>query len=382
MRELLVVATSYPTPGCPWAGAFLEPIHAAWQRRGVRVTTVTLARGGPSDEGVHQGVAGPVIAVPMGARGTGLQLERMLRSPAGWLSWRRARAEMRRAISGLPTAPDGVVLHWPLATLAPSRAMAHVPGLVVVHGGELDLARYLPWSGALLRQHRSRAATGVWTVRAGAGARAARWLRSDVWLEGSLGAAAAPRSAAHGDPVDEVRDHPFFFAGRLDPAKGVDRIIEALAGLGLGLRVAGDGPERAALTEQASRLGVPVRWLGWLSRDDLALQRTPETIAVLATRRGRMGREEGWPSAIAEALAMRCRVVASRVGGLRELDGEAGVVLLDPAAAVGVWREALGRVRDLDAPRAGVVAEPDEVATRMLGLLGRVAELSAAGSGR
>src|SRR4051794_2093318 len=59
-------------------------------------------------------------------------------------------------------------------------------------------------------------------------------------------------------------------ASRLSEEKGIDVAIRAAAESGVPLRVAGEGPEEAALRDQADRLGAPVEFVGRLSREGIA----------------------------------------------------------------------------------------------------------------
>jgi glycosyltransferase involved in cell wall biosynthesis len=120
-------------------------------------------------------------------------------------------------------------------------------------------------------------------------------------------------------------------ACRLEPVKGVIHLLEALAMLagefsGLRLEIAGDGSLRSRLEQENKRLGIAnrVSFLGW--RDDLSAVMTGWDIFAMPSL------DEGLPIAGLEAMAAGLPVVASAVGGLRELvvDGETGWLV--PAA--------------------------------------------------
>jgi glycosyltransferase involved in cell wall biosynthesis len=109
-------------------------------------------------------------------------------------------------------------------------------------------------------------------------------------------------------------------AGRLLPWKGVDRLIEALAlakadGLRVGLRVAGDGSELAALQALAERLGVAdqVEFLGRVGRVALAsLMRAADYVALYSGY-------EGLSHTLLESLREGTPVIASDKGGNPEV---------------------------------------------------------------
>lgn len=90
--------------------------------------------------------------------------------------------------------------------------------------------------------------------------------------------AAQQRAAGPGEFGDYV-----FTAGRLDPLKRLDLLLRAMAATQsqVRCRIAGTGPERAALVELAARLGIASRvdFLGWVADAELpALYR--ESLAV------------------------------------------------------------------------------------------------------
>ncbi len=114
----------------------------------------------------------------------------------------------------------------------------------------------------------------------------------------------------------------------LVPRKGVDVLIRAFACLEDGapravLLVAGDGPERARLSDLARELGLleRVRFLG--AREDKAELLVACDVFALASR------AEGLGVAALEAMALARPVVASRVGGLAEavVDGRTGILV-------------------------------------------------------
>lgn len=127
--------------------------------------------------------------------------------------------------------------------------------------------------------------------------------------------------------------------GRLHPNKGFDLLIRALALLpGVHAVIAGEGPERAALTRLAARLGVVARLhlLGWRG-DQAGLLAACDLLACPS-------RQEVLGNVVIEAFSAGCPVVAASVGGPAELivPGQSGLLVPpeDPAALAG----ALGRV--------------------------------------
>jgi glycosyltransferase involved in cell wall biosynthesis len=132
--------------------------------------------------------------------------------------------------------------------------------------------------------------------------------------------------------------------GSLEPQKDHATLLRAVATLrdrypGLRLAVAGHGPLRDALGRLAEDLGLSdrVAWLG-LRHDVPALLAACDAF-VLASR------WEGSPNALLEALVSGVPVVATAVGGVRDLveDGRSGFLATpgDVAAVAGAMEQVL-----------------------------------------
>ena len=109
-------------------------------------------------------------------------------------------------------------------------------------------------------------------------------------------------------------------AGRLSPEKGVDTLIEAvgLAGAGVTLRVAGDGPERGRLEQLAARAAPgQVSFLGQVGKSELHDHIRSSALLVVPSRW-----YENQPMIVLEAFACGVPVVATTLGGLPELVAE------------------------------------------------------------
>jgi glycosyltransferase involved in cell wall biosynthesis len=210
---------------------------------------------------------------------------------------------------------DLVHAHWlPAGWVA---ARTGKPYVVQVWGTDLALARRAPMlaRGVLRRARLVIAASNELAETARElGARDVRVIPSGVDLPSDVGEEAEP---------PEV-----LYAGRLSPEKGVLELVEAAAGLNL--VVAGDGPLRSR---------VPGAH-GFVPHDEL--QRLYARAAVVACP----SRREGFGVACLEAMAHGRPVVATPVGGLRDLvvDGETGLVVpaQDPAALRAALERLLG----------------------------------------
>nr|WP_309685071.1 glycosyltransferase family 4 protein [Armatimonas sp.] len=122
---------------------------------------------------------------------------------------------------------------------------------------------------------------------------------------------------------------------RLSPEKGLDVLVKAVQGLDAALYLAGDGPERAALTG-AILLG---------HRDNIPLLLAAADIYCQPSR------SEGLGLAVLEAMAAGKPIVASDVGGIPELLPDAAIGLTVPPDDPKALRVAIQRL--LDDPQRG-----------------------------
>ncbi len=141
-----------------------------------------------------------------------------------------------------------------------------------------------------------------------------------------------PPAAVHHGPVRRL-----LFVGLLVRRKGVHVLLDALASRELPqdvrLTVAGDGPERAALEAQACRTGLAdrVEFLGFRT-DVPELLRAAHAFVLPSAM-------EQQPLVLIEAMGAGKPVVATDVGGVAEMVGDAGTVV--PAGDVPAMAAAL-----------------------------------------
>jgi glycosyltransferase involved in cell wall biosynthesis len=156
--------------------------------------------------------------------------------------------------------------------------------------------------------------------------------------DGGRAVVAAPGFAPPGpDQVTAAREdlggagRPAVFAvGRLAEQKGFAVLIDAAARWQgrdpcPWLTIAGDGPLADALASQARAARVQARFLG--RRDDVpALMAAADVVVVPSLW-------DGQPLVVQEALRSGRPVVASRAGGIPDLTGEDGALLVPPGDA-------------------------------------------------
>jgi glycosyltransferase involved in cell wall biosynthesis len=172
------------------------------------------------------------------------------------------------------------------------------------------------------------------------------------------------------------------FVGRVVYQKGLDLLLEALAGLRhipWEVVVAGDGSQREPLSSRARDLGLAerIRFAGWLRGDEILQAYREANLFVFPSR------HEGMPNAVLEAMAAGLPVIASRIAGNEELvvHGETGALV--PSEDPGALQQALAALLPDSRHRAAMGAAGrkrveerytwDQVAAAYHGLVSRAA---------
>ena len=141
--------------------------------------------------------------------------------------------------------------------------------------------------------------------------------------------------------------------GRLDPIKGFDVLLQALAllqGRAAGTRceLIGDGPLRESLHRQRERLGLKdvLSMPGAKPQEHVRALLARAAVFVMPSVRTPGGNQDGIPVALMEAMASGAAVVATTVSGIPELvvDGENGLLVPpdDPRALADAIARLLG----------------------------------------
>lgn len=130
-------------------------------------------------------------------------------------------------------------------------------------------------------------------------------------------------------------------AARLEPVKNLAGLLRAFSQLKSAncvLQIAGDGSERATLESRTRELGIAdrVQFLGWRADIDSLLQQWDCFVLPSV--------EEGFGISVLEAMAAGLPVIATSVGGMREIvtNGQDG--LLVPANDDGALADAMRRL--------------------------------------
>jgi glycosyltransferase involved in cell wall biosynthesis len=308
--KVVVLTTSYPRDAVDVAGTFVASSVEGVRALGIEVDVVSpdsfqdfgIAYGG--------GIAQNLRTTPW----------KLALLPVFLAAYARAARHATRDA-------DLVHAHWIPSALA-ARATGK-PYVLQVWGTDVELARRAPaLFGPLLR--------GAELVLA-----ASTFLADTAVELGAREVRVVPFGVRIPDQVTPSADPPHvLFAGRLSEEKGILEFLEATAGLER--VIVGDGPLRADVPEAVGF--VPPAEIGtWYER---------AAVVCVPSRR------EGYGMGAREAMAYGRPVVATQVGGLRDLENVEFVSPRDPAAL----RGAVERLLEDPVRRAGLGAAAREEA--------------------
>lgn len=132
-------------------------------------------------------------------------------------------------------------------------------------------------------------------------------------------------------PGTSSAERPFTvgYAGRLEPLKGIDLLITAVAGLpsGVRLRIIGAGGSAAHLRRRAAEEGMGPRtdWIPPVRRSAMPVEYHRMDALVLPSRTGKFWKEQ-FGRVLVEAMACGVPVIGSDSGEIPGVIGEAGLV--------------------------------------------------------
>ncbi|WP_406316804.1 glycosyltransferase [Streptosporangium sp. NBC_01639] len=283
-------------------------------RNGVTVNVVTLHSDGPYRDALE------LAGIPVhNARFTGLSTG-PLALPRNLL----AAARLTRLIRHLRPDVLHAFLYHAYVVGAPIAWLARVP-VVIAGRRSLSVFKRVRYGSYTLERLSTRLTRHI-VANAAAVAQDAKRVEDLPPEKISVIYNALPESAfLPTTPAPIATDLPIVCSvANLKTHKGHRCLIEAIAllatrGTPCTLVLAGEGPERDALTRQAANLGVDLRLLG-LRRDIEALLHRA-SVTVLASL------HEGMSNAIMEAMAAGKPIVATAVGGTSELLNGRGLLV-------------------------------------------------------
>ena len=322
-RDLRIglVATGFPRFEGDCSGSFLLTAARALVAQGHRVVVLApepkRARPAPRWPGID--VRWVPYARPRAAQrafyGAGAPVN-LRADPVAWAGAIGFGAALRVACDRYLDGCDALVSSWciPSGWVA-SRAARGRPHLCICHATDVRWLGRMPDGGFVARSI-ARGATSMWFL-------------SQALRDRFLGIAGLAQSevTCHVGPMlidppialpcsrEELRQSlglcgtTVLFLGRLVPVKGAAALVQALAGLPepVAVRIAGDGPERRALSLLADRLGVDATFEGWVfGRRKEALLRACDAIVVPSRP------EDGLPTVLFEASARGLPIIATR----------------------------------------------------------------------
>lgn len=350
-----VLTTSYPRWAGDASGQFVAALNRYLVAAGHQVEVLSAgpaqptrspddeailsSRPGAVDEVCESGVV--VRRVPSALFYAGGAPDALAQGPAMWLEAARFTARLARHFWAVQGRYEALVSHWlvPCGVLA-ERFAARRPHIAIAHSSDIHLLRRL--HGQSLVRWVSRRARLIYTadslVVPGANGRVVPMGIDCAQLAGSP----QQRQAARAQLA--VERPTILFLGRLVPVKGVSVLLRSLCALPSAvLWLAGDGPLRAALHDQVRALGLQdrVQFLGSIAGDERRQRLWACDVLAVPSVELADGRSEGAPQVVLEGLAAGAHVVASRVGGIASLLGDAGWCV--PPGDVPGWTAALAQ---------------------------------------
>ena len=287
--RVCVLTTSYPRDERDVAGSFV-----AAQVRGVR------------ELGVEVDVVSPATFQDFGVAYGGGIAQNLRASP-----WKLALvpaflAAYARAARIAARDADLVHAHWIPSALAAEATGK--PYVLQVWGTDVELARRAP---ALVRPLVRRARIVI---------AASTFLADQARELGAREVRVVPAGVEIPETVGEPAEPPHvLFAGRLSEEKGILEFLEATEGLPR--VIVGDGPLRDRVPEA----------VGFVPPSEMGAYYERAAVVCVPSRR------EGYGMTAREAMAYGRPVVATRVGGLADLEGD-GVVFVEPGETVAMRR--------------------------------------------
>jgi glycosyltransferase involved in cell wall biosynthesis len=152
-------------------------------------------------------------------------------------------------------------------------------------------------------------------------------------------------------PAERKEKDALLFVGRFVEKKGLRYLIEAMPRIleqnpSAYLRIAGDGPEKKALEQRISELGIndSVQFLGSVCNENLPSFYQTSNIVIFPSVIAADGDREGFGLVIVEALGCECALVVSDLPAMQDIIIDGKTALVVPQRNVNILAE---RVNEL-----------------------------------
>jgi glycosyltransferase involved in cell wall biosynthesis len=287
--RILVISNLFPDTRQPTFGTFIAAHVAALRRAGadVQVAAIRGVR-------VHESIGPKYLRLALESVGKALAA-----------AFRGRRFRIVEAHIAFPTA----VVAWPIARLIGAKLV------VYCHGSDLTEV-------GMRSAHHRRLATFVFRradLLVANSRHTATLLEENYGIARSAVVVWSPGIEPHFlSPRPEIRrrERSVLYVGRLDRNKGIEVLLEAVAGLAIppsSLRIVGSGPERDKLEALATRLDVTAEFTGPLSPEHVSDEMATAAVLVVPSTG-----PEGLGLVALEGMASGALVIATDTGGLTE----------------------------------------------------------------
>ncbi|RUT01775.1 hypothetical protein DSM106972_063980 [Dulcicalothrix desertica PCC 7102] len=229
--------------------------------------------------------------------------------------------------------PDVLQIHWPFPhglMALPASILLGIPMIFSFHGAELMLANKFGFVAHILRWMLPMAKVVT------ANSSFTRALLSKLY-NGEVSIIPYGLTIEAKPPLSRPFGHEpvLLFVGRLDERKGLRYLLEALplvlAKQTVNLRIVGKGLLEQEIRSQCDALNLNnvVKFLGFVSKEELASEYASCNIFVLPAIVDSKGDTEGLGIVMIEALAHQKPVIASAVGGIVDViqSGKTGLLV-------------------------------------------------------
>lgn len=342
LLDVVMVTTSYPRFEGDFAGHFVASLASELASLGHRITVIAPHEPGTPSAEEHGNLSIRRVRYAPDrlerlAYGDGI-VPNLKAAPVLALAVPGLARALRAAVREHAAHADVMHVHWaPTAVLA-DVAASRVPVALSLHGSDVTLA-----TRGVLRRMLARGLRAADAAMAVADSQKQAIVSAGLYdgpidivpcgIPLELTKRPRPAGARDGAPA-------FIFVGRLVVAKGVLELLDAFGGIAADLPLAtlsfvGKGPLASRLAElvQARGLTGRVELVGELPHER-ALELIAQADMLVLPSHG-----EGSPLSVTEALALGTPVLSTPVGAVRELVGDAGIIV--PVSDVGALADAL-----------------------------------------